>query len=141
MWSLSTSRINLYPDISVAQELTLASAVHLAAVVPAVAIGAIQLAAPKGTRPHKLLGWIWVLSMVTAALSSFWVMEIRKGAGWSVIHLLSVWVLVAMSLAIWHIRRGNVRAHKRFMVGTLIGLAAAGLGALMPGRFLAQLFL
>jgi hypothetical protein len=27
------------------------------------------------------------------------------------------------------------------MVGTLIGLAAAGLGALMPGRFLAVLFL
>jgi len=123
------------------QALTLASAIHLAAVVPAVAIGVAQLAAPKGTRPHKLLGWVWVLAMLTAALSSFWVMEIRKGAGWSVIHLLSVWVLVAMALAIWHIRRGNVRAHQRYMVGTLIGLAGAGIGALMPGRFLAQLFL
>ena len=123
-----------------AQELTLASAIHLAAVVPAVVIGAVQLAAPKGTRPHRLLGWVWVLSMVAAAVSSFWVMELRKGAGWSVIHLLSAWVLVAMSLAIWHIRRGNVRAHQRYMVGTLVGLLAAGAGALMPGRFLAQLF-
>ena len=50
------------------------------------------------------------------------IMEIRKGAGFSVIHLLSVWVLVALAAAIWHIRRGNVRAHKRFMVGTLLGL-------------------
>ena len=122
-----------------AADLTFASAIHLAAVVPAVAIGVVQLAAPKGTRPHKLLGWFWVLAMLVAAVSSFWIVEIRKGAGWSVIHLLSVWVLVAMTLALWHIQRGNVRAHKRFMVGTLLGLAGAGVGALMPGRFLAQL--
>jgi uncharacterized membrane protein len=124
-----------------AQELTLASAIHLAAVVPAVVIGAAQLLRPKGTRPHKVLGWVWVIAMLTAAVSSFWIMEIRQGAGWSVIHLLSAWVLVALALAIWHIRRGNVRAHKGFMVGTLLGLAGAGIGALMPGRFLAQLFL
>ena len=121
--------------------LTLASAIHLAAVVPAVAIGVGQLTAKKGTRSHKLLGWIWVMAMAVAAVSSFWIMEQRKGEGWSFIHLLSAWVLIALSLAIWHIRRGNVRAHKRFMVGTLIGLAAAGAGALLPGRFLAALFL
>ena len=124
-----------------AQELTVASAIHLAAVVPAIAIGAAQMLRPKGTRPHKLLGWMWLLAMLVAAMSSFWIMEIRKGAGWSVIHLLSLWVLFALTMAIWHVRRGNVRAHQRFMVGTLIGLAAAGAGALLPGRFLAQLFL
>ena len=124
-----------------AQELTVASAIHLAAVAPAVAIGVVQLAAPKGTRPHKLLGWIWVVAMLAAAISSFWIMEIRDGAGWSVIHLLSLWVLFALAMAIWHVRRGNVRAHRRFMVGTLAGLAGAGAGALLPGRFLAQLFL
>jgi uncharacterized membrane protein len=124
-----------------AQELTIASAIHLAAVVPAIAIGAAQMLRPKGTRPHRVLGWIWVLAMLTAAISSFWIMEIRRGAGWSVIHLLSLWVLFAMAMAIWQIRRGNVRAHKRYMVGTLAGLAGAGIGALLPGRFLAQLFL
>jgi uncharacterized membrane protein len=124
-----------------AQELTIASAIHLAAVVPAIAIGAAQMLRPKGTRPHRVLGWIWVLAMLTAAFSSFWIMEIRRGAGWSVIHLLSLWVLFAMAMAIWQIRRGNVRAHKRYMVGTLAGLAGAGIGALLPGRFLAQLFL
>ena len=118
------------------QALTVASAIHLAAVVPAVAIGVVQLASKKGTRPHKVLGWIWVVSMLIATLSSFWIMELRKGAGFSVIHLLSIWVLIAMSCAIWAIRRGKLRMHKRFMVGTTIGVTAAGLGALMPGRFL-----
>ena len=121
-------------------ELGVPGAIHLAAVVPAAVIGVAQIVRPKGTRPHRILGWFWVASMAVAAVSSFWIMEIRGGAGWSAIHLLSLWVLLAMSLAIWHIRRGNVRAHRRFMLGTLLGLAGAGIGALMPGRFLAHLF-
>jgi len=124
-----------------AQQLTLASAVHLAAVMPAVVIGVAQLASTKGTLRHRILGWIWVLAMTVVAVSSLWIMELRKGAGYSVIHLLSAWVLFCLISAIWSIRRGNVRMHKRFMVGTLMGLAGAGVGALMPGRFLAQLFL
>lgn len=70
---------------------------------------------------------------------SFWIMELRKGGGFSVIHLLSLWVLFSLTCAIWFIRRGNVRAHKRFMVGVLLGLAGARLGALAPDRFVAQL--
>lgn len=122
-----------------AQEVSLASAIHLAAVAPAVVIGVAQMFMTKGTRVHKWMGWTWVLAMVVVALSSFWIMELSKGAGLSIIHLLSAWVLIALSAAIWHIRRGNVRAHKGFMVGTLLGLAGAGLGALAPGRFLAVL--
>jgi len=119
--------------------LTLPAAIHLGAVAPAVAIGVAQLLMKKGTRLHKTMGWIWVLAMIVAAVSSFWILEIRKGAGWSVIHLLSAWTLISLACAIWYIRRGNVRAHKGFMVGTLLGLAGAGLGALAPGRFLAVL--
>lgn len=122
-----------------AQELSLPGAIHLAAVVPAVAIGVAQLFMTKGTRLHKAMGWTWVLAMLAAAISSFWIMEIRKGAGLSLIHLLSAWVLFTLSAAIWHIRRGNVRAHKGYMIGTMMGLAGAGLGALAPGRFLAKL--
>jgi uncharacterized membrane protein len=122
-----------------AQELTLPSAIHLAAVVPAVAIGVTQLLMTKGTRFHKALGWIWVLAMAVVAVSSFWIMELRKGAGFSAIHLLSAWVLISLACAIWFIRRGNVRSHKRFMVGVLLGLVGAGIGAVTPGRFLTQL--
>ena len=122
-----------------AQELTLPSAIHLAAVVPAVAIGIAQMVMTKGTRVHRWMGWTWVLAMVVVATSSFLILELRKGAGWSVIHLLSVWTLTSLACAIWFIRRGNVRAHKGFMVGTLLGLAGAGLGALAPGRFLSVL--
>jgi len=123
----------------VAYDLTPASATHLAAVVPAVVVGIAQLASAKGTPRHRLLGWIWVLAMAVVALSSFWITELRDGAGYSVIHLLSGWVLICLVVAIGSIRRGHVRTHKAFMVGVMLGLAGAGIGALMPGRFLAQL--
>jgi uncharacterized membrane protein len=116
-------------------------ALHAALAALSLALGAAVLLRAKGTPSHKLLGRIWVAAMVGVAMSSFWIFEIRRGAGPSWIHLLSLWTLVSLALAVWFIRRGNVRAHKGFMVGTFLGLLGAGLGALAPGRALSRLFL
>ena len=102
-------------------------ALHVAAAVLALLLGAVILAREKGTRSHRLLGRTWLGAMVVVALSSFWIFELRDGAGPSWIHVLSVWTLVSLALAVWFIRRGNVRAHRGFMVGTFAGLAIAGL--------------
>jgi uncharacterized membrane protein len=109
---------------------------HLGAAILSLVLGAVVLYRRKGTASHRALGRIWVGVMLVVALSSFWILEIRDGAGFSVIHLLSGWTLVSLTLAIFFIRRGNVRAHKGFMIGTFLGLAGAGLGALAPGRAL-----
>jgi uncharacterized membrane protein len=111
-------------------------ALHLTAAVLSLIVGALVLARTKGTPTHKLLGRIWVALMLVVAISSFWILELREGAGLSVIHLLSAWTLVSLALAVYFIRRGSVRAHKGFMIGTFLGLAGAGLGALAPGRTL-----
>ena len=100
-----------------------------------------MLARRKGTVSHKWLGRAWVALMAAVALSSFWIFEIRRGAGPSLIHLLSVWTLVSLALAVYFIRRGNVRAHRGFMIGTLVGLVVAGAFALAPGRALYRFFL
>jgi uncharacterized membrane protein len=120
--------------------MNLPVAIHLAAVLPALLLGGFQLMARKGTASHKLLGWLWVLSMTGVAVSSFWIVGLNRAGGFSVIHLLSAWTLVALALSVWHIRRGNVRAHKGYMIGTFVGLALAGLGALAPGRTLYLFF-
>ena len=114
---------------------------HLAAAVSALVLGTVVLARRKGTRSHKALGTIWVALMTLVAVSSFWIFEIRKGAGPSWIHVLSAWTLVSLACALYYIRQGNVRAHRRFMIGTFLGLAGAGLGALAPGRVLYRLLL
>jgi uncharacterized membrane protein len=108
-------------------------ALHLSAAILGLLVGAAVLARSKGTPSHKLLGRIWVALMLVVAISSFWI-------GGSLIHLLSVWTLISLALAVYFIRRGNVRAHKGFMIGTFLGLAGAGLGALAPGRTLYLFF-
>lgn len=127
MWPLST----LEPP------LPLVTGLHLAAAVAALALGAVVLARRKGTPAHKALGRAWVALMAAVALSSFWIFEIRKGAGPSWIHLLSVWTLVSLACALYFIRRGNVRAHRGFMIGTFLGLAGAGLGGALYRLLLA----
>ena len=116
-------------------------AIHAGLAVAALAVGGPMLLRRKGTSSHKVLGRIWVALMATVALSSFWIFEIRRGAGPSLIHLLSVWTLVSLALAVYFIRRGNVRAHRGFMIGTLVGLVVAGAFALAPGRALYRFFL
>jgi len=115
-------------------------ALHLAFALAALALGGVVLARRKGTRSHKILGRTWALLMAAVALSSFLIFEIRHGAGPSFVHLLSVWTLISLACAIYFIRRGNVRAHRGFMIGTFLGLAGAGAGALAPGRALYRLF-
>ncbi len=112
------------------------TALHLGAAMLSLALGAVVLYRRKGTPSHKALGRVWVGLMLAVAISSFWILDIREGAGFSVIHALSAWTLVSLALAVYFIRRGNVRAHKGFMIGTFLGLAGAGLGALAPGRAL-----
>jgi uncharacterized membrane protein len=98
----------------------------------------VIMARTKGTASHRLMGRTWVGLMTLAALSSFWLTGLRDG--FSLIHLLSVWTLISLGCAVWFIRRGNVRAHQGFMIGTFLGLAGAAIGALAPGRILYRFF-
>jgi uncharacterized membrane protein len=68
--------------------------VHAFAAMAAFALGLVQFAAPKGTLPHRTLGWIWVALMATVAASSFWIHQIRLLGPWSPIHLLSIFTLI-----------------------------------------------
>ena len=110
--------------------------IHLVAALPALGIGAFMLARPKGTPLHKALGKVWIGLIVTVSVTSFWIQELRGGGDYSVIHLLSIWTLFSVSMAFIAIRRGHVRRHRGWMIGTFIGLVAAGLFTLAPGRII-----
>ena len=97
----------------------------------------IQLAAPKGTLPHRTLGWIWVLLMVIVAASSFWIHELRLWGPWSPIHLLAIFTLAMLPFAVLHARRRRVDRHRNAMIAIFVGaLVVAGLFTLMPGRIM-----
>ena len=111
--------------------------VHALAAMTAFVLGAVQFAAPKGTLPHRTIGWIWVCLMVSVAVSSFWIHQIRLIGPWSPIHLLSIFTLVMLPLGVWRAHRHQVSAHRWTMIGIFTGaLVIAGAFTLVPGRIM-----
>jgi uncharacterized membrane protein len=111
--------------------------IHAFAAIGAFALGLIQLSAPKGTLPHRTIGWIWVALMAAIALSSFFIHEIKMVGPFSPIHLLSIFTLIMLPLAVLHARRHNVKQHRGAMIGIFIGaLLVAGAFTFVPGRIM-----
>ena len=110
---------------------------HAFAAMTAFVLGLVQFAAPKGTLPHRTLGWIWVLLMAAVAISSFWIQQLRIVGPWSPIHLLSIFTLIMLPLAVWQAHRHRVAVHRFAMIGIFTGaLVIAGLFTLLPGRIM-----
>ncbi|MEZ5774972.1 MAG: DUF2306 domain-containing protein [Hyphomicrobiaceae bacterium] len=113
--------------------------VHTFAAMAAFGLGLVQIVAPKGTLPHRTLGWIWVALMAAVAGASFFIHELRLWGPWSPIHLLSIFVLVSLWLGVTRARRHNVDGHRKAMLGVFIGgLVIAGFFTFMPGRIMHQ---
>src|SRR3982074_3179198 len=107
------------------------------AALGAFALGALQLAAPKGTIPHRTIGWIWAGLMLAVVLSSFFIHTIRLWGPFSPIHLLSIFTLAILPLAVWRARQHDVRKHRRAMLGLFVGaLVIAGVFTFLPGRIM-----
>jgi uncharacterized membrane protein len=110
---------------------------HAFAAMGAFALGVAQLLLPKGTGPHRLMGWTWVTLMLVVAGSSFWIREIRLFGPWSPIHLLSILTLLMLPAGIYFARRNRIRGHVMTMVGLFTGaLVIAGLFTFVPGRIM-----
>jgi uncharacterized membrane protein len=111
--------------------------VHAFAAMAAFALGAVQLAAPKGTVPHRFVGWLWLSLMLAVVISSFFIHRIRLWGPWSPIHLLSLFTLITLPIAVLYARRRNVRQHQLAMISLFVGaLVIAGAFTLLPGRIM-----
>ena len=102
----------------------------------------VQLAAPKGTLPHRTIGWIWVVLMLTISVSAFFIHTIRLwgpllGVFWSPIHLLAIFTLATLPIAVWRGHRHDVSGHRNAMISLYCGaLVIAGLFTFWPGRIM-----
>lgn len=116
----------------------MATYIHLTAALWVLLAGAMQLLRQKGTKPHKFIGWSWMLAMIVVSISSFWITGfVDWFFGYGPIHLLSIWVLICVAVSLTAARRGNIRQHQYFAVGAYCGTIGAALGAmLVPNRLL-----
>ena len=113
---------------------------HLLAALLALGLGAVQLAAAKGTPDHRRLGYVWTGMMAVVALSSFFIFELRVWGPFSPIHMLSLFTLVTLYLAVQAARHNNINRHQLMMRAMYIfALLLTGAFTFFPGRLLHQL--
>lgn len=111
---------------------------HLATVLVALALTPVMLLRPRGDAVHRTLGKVWVAAMVLTAAESFFVRTTHPGH-FSVIHILSAYVVLAAPLIWWTARTHRVAAHRRQVRGMVTGaLLIAGFFTLPPFRLLGQ---
>ena len=112
---------------------------HAIAAMLAIVIGAIQFSMKKGGIKHKTLGYIWVSLMLFVSISSFFIHEIKLWGNYSPIHLLSIWTIFSVGLAIYFVRVGNIKRHRQVMIALYgFALILTGLFTLLPGRAMNQ---
>lgn len=118
----------------------LAVQLHASTALAAAVMGAVILFRPKGTPLHRWLCRAWAVLMLVTATSALFINEIRLIGPFSPIHLFSILTYFWLVQGIWHIRHGNVAAH-RFVMQSLYlnALGLAGAFTLLPGRRMNQL--
>ena len=104
---------------------------HALAAFAAGIIGAAQLWMRKGARVHRIIGYIWVALMAIVALSSFFIHEIRLVGAFSPIHLLSIFTLWSLYMAIRAAKDRRINAHRRWMQNLYV-MALLITGACVP---------
>jgi len=110
---------------------------HAAFAFAAIGVGAAQFAATKGTVSHRTAGWAWATLMMLVAGTSLFIHTIRMWGPWSPIHLLSLFTLAVVPIAVWRARRHDVRSHSRAMVWIYaLALVVTGVFTLAPGRIM-----
>jgi uncharacterized membrane protein len=128
------------PDLDLLASTSPVILVHLAFGLLALMVGAILMVGRKGARMHRILGWGWVLAVGIVALTSLFIKTLSPGR-FSMIHLLSGYVIIALPLAVAAARRHDVQRHRRYMTGMFFGGFAVNLFfVLLPGRLVWNLF-
>lgn len=109
---------------------------HAVSAISALGLGAVQLAAPKGVLPHRMLGYVWVALMAITAVTAIF---IQTGGAFSWIHVFVPIVLVSIVDLSFRARRGFTGAHMRTALMLFFGaLLIPGAFAFMPGRLMHQ---
>lgn len=126
--------------------LTPVIAIHLTSALAGLALGPVALWARKGAtvRPklHRAFGYAWVTVMLSAAISAMFIRDYRNPniLGYTFIHLFVALTIWSLTTSFYHLAKGNIVAHRKAMQGLYFGgCVAAGVVALLPGRFMGNL--
>jgi uncharacterized membrane protein len=133
---------------------------HAFAAMGACALGALQLFAPKGTIPHRSIGWIRIALMVVMLVTAFlnhnlvtWNLVTwdpfspniccqaseacaRGSMRCALIHLLSLSTLLFLPFAVLQARLNNIMRHRQAMMGLFLLMVLGAAFTLLPRRIM-----
>jgi uncharacterized membrane protein len=89
--------------------------IHVIAALAGIVLGAVQLLAPKGTLPHRAIGWIWVVLLAAICTTAFFIRGSWYIGPISVFHALTVYTMWALWMGVRSARRHDVASHKSYM--------------------------
>lgn len=127
--------------LTVLAQQSVAVQVHIAAIAVVILLTPLQLWRGRRDRWHRYGGYIWVLAMGVAAIGAFWIHELRHVGAFSAVHLLSIYVLSQLFLAIRAVRAGRIEEHRNILQSmSLFALVGAGAFTFVPGRTMSRMF-
>ncbi|ORE85634.1 hypothetical protein ATO4_26387 [Aurantimonas sp. 22II-16-19i] len=93
---------------------------HLLTIVFALALTVIQFWRPKGGSTHRAMGRIWVTLMFATALISLFIVG-ADDHGYSILHVLSVWVMIQVPMIAISARKRQIERHQRAARAMAVG--------------------
>jgi uncharacterized membrane protein len=109
--------------------------IHVYAAAVALVLGLYQFLGRKGSIPHRVIGWVWVVLLSTICISSFFIPGSLFLGPVSLFHLLSIYTLWSLAMGARAARRGEIADHKSYMswifglsiiVSAVIAVASGG---------------
>lgn len=133
--------MNLEPLLASAWHIQL----HAFAATAAFVLGAVQLLAPKGTLPHRVLGPVWVALMAVVVLTAVFIVRPREPGEPFLVHFTFIhYIFIPLTTfglvgGVLYILAGGpqLKRHAGPFRGLFIGgLVIAGLFTFSPGRIM-----
>lgn len=116
--------------------------IHAACATLAIALGPVAIYRRRRDMIHKVSGYVWIVAMLTTAITSFWIHSFAVIGPFSPIHLLAILAIWSIFQGMRAIFRGNVTLHRAVFRNLYWnGLMVAGLLNFLPGRTTARSFL
>ena len=128
--------------------------IHAFAAMGVVALGVLQFAAPKGTIPHRTVGWTWTVLMAVMLVTGFFINGIMAWGPFSPnvcyrpahtlffnvrcasIHLMTIFFMLAVPYAVLYARKGDVYRHRQAMLFLMGGVLITGVFTLDRARIM-----
>jgi uncharacterized membrane protein len=119
-----------------------------------VTLGAIQLLAPKGTIPHRSIGWVWAVLVTVMMVTAFINHDILSYGPFSPkiccrdlschlgsfkcgsIHILSVFIVLILPYAVLQARLHDVFRHSQAMIMLMTIMVLGGIFTTLPPRIM-----